>query len=74
MLKLWSLKISVHAGDVKAVLRVFSIEVPVHEKTDLDEEAIVKRLRKVRFGFSTFCVRMILSFAMQAGGASYDGV
>jgi len=39
-------KISVHAGDVKAVLRVFSIEVPVHEKTDLDEEAIVKRLRK----------------------------
>ncbi|EIM89160.1 ADF-like domain-containing protein [Stereum hirsutum FP-91666 SS1] len=39
-------KISVQAGDVKTVLRVFSIEVAAREKDDLNEEPIVIRLRK----------------------------
>jgi len=39
-------KVSVHAADVKAVLRSFSIEVAAREKDDLKEEPIVKRLRK----------------------------
>ncbi|KAJ3540856.1 hypothetical protein NM688_g6166 [Phlebia brevispora] len=39
-------KISVHAADVKQVLRVFSIEVPAREKDDLKEEPIVIKLRK----------------------------
>ncbi|EPQ52239.1 ADF-like domain-containing protein [Gloeophyllum trabeum ATCC 11539] len=39
-------KISVHAADVKQVLRVYSIEVAAREKDDLNEEPIVKRLRK----------------------------
>jgi len=39
-------KISVHAADVKTVLRVFSIEVAAREKDDLKEDPIVKRLRK----------------------------
>lgn len=41
-------KISVHAADVKAVLRVYSIEVPAREKDDLNEDPIVVKLRKVR--------------------------
>ncbi|KAG5643637.1 hypothetical protein DXG03_000563 [Asterophora parasitica] len=41
-------KISVQAADVKAVLRVFSIEVAAREKDDLNEDPIVVRLRKVR--------------------------
>ncbi|KAJ7598872.1 ADF-like domain-containing protein [Mycena floridula] len=39
-------KISVHAADVKGVLRVFSIEVAAREKDDLNEDPIVVRLRK----------------------------
>ncbi|RDB30127.1 Coactosin [Hypsizygus marmoreus] len=39
-------KISVQAGDVKRVLRVFSIEVAAREKDDLTEDPIVVRLRK----------------------------
>jgi len=39
-------KISVHAADVKTVLRVYSIEVAAEKKEDLNEEPIVKRLRK----------------------------
>ncbi|KAI0346147.1 actin depolymerizing protein [Trametopsis cervina] len=39
-------KISVHAADVKQVLRVYSIEVPAREKDDLKEEPIVIKLRK----------------------------
>jgi len=39
-------KISVHAADVKAILRVYSIEVPAREKDDLKEDPIVVRLRK----------------------------
>ncbi|EEB98757.1 hypothetical protein MPER_01684, partial [Moniliophthora perniciosa FA553] len=39
-------KISVHAADVKSVLRVYSIEVAAREKDDLNEEPIVVRLRK----------------------------
>lgn len=39
-------KISVHAADVKTVLRVYSIEVAAREKDDLNEEPIVVRLRK----------------------------
>lgn len=42
------LQISVHAADVKQVLRVYSIEVPAREKDDLKEEPIVIKLRKVR--------------------------
>ena len=41
-------QISVHAADVKSVLRVFSLEVPAREKDDLKEEPIIVRLRKVR--------------------------
>lgn len=39
-------KISVHAADVKQVLRVYSIEVPAREKDDLKEDPIVAKLRK----------------------------
>ncbi|KII84287.1 hypothetical protein PLICRDRAFT_57689 [Plicaturopsis crispa FD-325 SS-3] len=39
-------KISVHAADVKAVLRAYSIEVAAREKDDLNEGPIVIRLRK----------------------------
>lgn len=39
-------KISVHAADVKKVLRVYSIEVPAREKDDLKEDPIVVKLRK----------------------------
>lgn len=45
-------KISVHTADVKSVLRTFSIEVAAKDKDDLDEEAIVVRLRKVRSSFA----------------------
>ncbi|KAG6377430.1 ADF-like domain-containing protein [Boletus reticuloceps] len=40
-------KISVHAANVKQVLRVYSIEVAAREKDDLKEEPIISRLRKV---------------------------
>ncbi|KAJ3815236.1 actin depolymerizing protein [Lentinula edodes] len=39
-------KISVHAADVKAVLRVYSFEVAAQEKDDINEDPIVLRLRK----------------------------
>ncbi|KIP12109.1 hypothetical protein PHLGIDRAFT_113898 [Phlebiopsis gigantea 11061_1 CR5-6] len=39
-------KISVHAADVKQVLRVFSVEVPAREKDDLKEDPIIIKLRK----------------------------
>jgi len=39
-------KISVQTADVKAVLRVYSIEVAAREKDDLKEDPIVVRLRK----------------------------
>ncbi|KAH7907294.1 hypothetical protein BJ138DRAFT_1070480 [Hygrophoropsis aurantiaca] len=39
-------KISVHTADVKSVFRVYSIEVPAHEKNDLNEDPIVVKLRK----------------------------
>ncbi|KAJ8593681.1 ADF-like domain-containing protein [Rhizopogon salebrosus TDB-379] len=39
-------KISVHAADVKQVLRVYSIEVAAREKDDLKEDPIIVRLRK----------------------------
>jgi hypothetical protein len=39
-------KVSVHAADVKQVLRVFSIEVAAREKDDLKEDPIIVRLRK----------------------------
>ncbi|KAI9569955.1 ADF-like domain-containing protein [Boletus coccyginus] len=39
-------KISVHAANVKEVLRVYSIEVAAREKDDLKEEPIITRLRK----------------------------
>lgn len=39
-------KISVHAADVKQVLRVYSIEVPARERDDLKEDPIVVKLRK----------------------------
>lgn len=40
-------QISVHAADVKQVLRVYSIEVPARERDDLKEDPIVVKLRKV---------------------------
>ncbi|TFK73494.1 ADF-like domain-containing protein [Pluteus cervinus] len=39
-------KISVHTADVKATLRIYSIEVAAREKDDLNEDPIVTRLRK----------------------------
>lgn len=42
------IQVSVHAADVKQVLRAFSIDVAARDKDDLDEEPIVVRLRKVR--------------------------
>jgi len=39
-------KISVHAADVKSILRVYSIEVAARERDDLNEDPIVVRLRK----------------------------
>ncbi|KAN0084199.1 hypothetical protein V8E55_007703 [Tylopilus felleus] len=39
-------KISVHAANVKQVLRVYSIEVAAREKDDLKEDPIISRLRK----------------------------
>ncbi|EJU02394.1 actin depolymerizing protein [Dacryopinax primogenitus] len=39
-------KVSVHAGDVKQVLRQYSIEVAARERGDLEEGPIVVRLRK----------------------------
>jgi hypothetical protein len=39
-------KISVHAANIKEVLRVYSIEVAAREKDDLKEEPIISRLRK----------------------------
>jgi hypothetical protein len=38
---------------VKSVLRVYSIEVAAEKKEDLNEEPIIKRLRKVRTSVST---------------------
>jgi len=38
-------KISVHAADVKSVLRVYSIEVAAREMDDLKEDPIIVRLR-----------------------------
>lgn len=38
---------------MKTVLRVYSIEVAAEKKEDLNEEPIVKRLRKVRTLVST---------------------
>ncbi|KAF8649600.1 hypothetical protein AX16_005691 [Volvariella volvacea WC 439] len=40
------LVISVHAADVKTVLRVYSIEVAAREKDDLNEDPIIVKLRK----------------------------
>ncbi|KZT60900.1 actin depolymerizing protein [Calocera cornea HHB12733] len=39
-------KVSVQAADVKRVLPAYSIDVPAHERRDLDEEPIVVKLRK----------------------------
>ncbi|KAG1901449.1 cytoskeletal proteon, partial [Suillus fuscotomentosus] len=39
-------QISVHAADVKQVLCVYSIEVPIRQKDDLEEDPIVVELRK----------------------------
>jgi len=39
-------KISVQTADVKAILKVFSIEVAAREKDDMNEGPIVIRLRK----------------------------
>ncbi|KAF8312098.1 actin depolymerizing protein [Clavulina sp. PMI_390] len=39
-------KVSVHAADVKRVLKVYSLEVAAENATDLAEEPIVKKLRK----------------------------
>ncbi|KAJ8487675.1 hypothetical protein ONZ45_g14248 [Pleurotus djamor] len=46
-------RISVHAADVKSVLRVYSIEVAAREKGDLDEDPIVIKLRKVNSSSAT---------------------
>lgn len=52
-------KISVHAADVKSVLRVFSIEVPAREKDDLKEDPIIVKLRKVRTSRCFYAVELI---------------
>jgi len=40
-------KVSVQAGDVKNVLSSFSLELAMEDKAELDEEAVVIKLRKV---------------------------
>ena len=45
------IQISMHAADVKSILRVYSIEVAARERDDLNEDPIVVRLRKVRTFF-----------------------
>ena len=42
------LQVSVHSADVKGVICVYSLEVPARDKSDLEEDPIVIRLRKVR--------------------------
>jgi len=66
-------QISVHAADVKQVLRVYSVEVAAREKDDLKEDPIVVRLRKVS-GLIVCRYPSVLTLIYQAGGASYDGV
>ncbi|KZP15308.1 ADF-like domain-containing protein [Athelia psychrophila] len=39
-------KVSVHAADVKTVLRAYSIEADASKKEDLNEDPIILRLRK----------------------------
>ncbi|TYJ54754.1 hypothetical protein B9479_004602 [Cryptococcus floricola] len=39
-------RVSVHAADVKKVLRAYSIEVSASTKADLDQDEIVTRLRR----------------------------
>ncbi|KAG8853627.1 hypothetical protein FRB96_008044 [Tulasnella sp. 330] len=39
-------KVSVHAGEVKQVLNSYSIDVSAGEKSEVDQEHIVTRLRK----------------------------
>ncbi|KIY72678.1 ADF-like domain-containing protein [Cylindrobasidium torrendii FP15055 ss-10] len=39
-------KVSVHAADVKNVIRLFSIELDAHEAGDFDYDRVVKRLRQ----------------------------
>ncbi|GAA6027184.1 hypothetical protein JCM8097_002464 [Rhodosporidiobolus ruineniae] len=39
-------KLSVHAADVKKVLRVYSVDVPANSAADLSEAPIVERLKK----------------------------
>lgn len=47
------------AADVKKVLPAYSIDVPAHEKGNLDEEEIVKKLRKVRYSASMSLARFM---------------
>lgn len=47
LLRVLSVKISVHTADVKQALRVYSLEVAARDKEDLKEEPIVVKLRKV---------------------------
>ena len=49
LLRVPSVKISVHTADVKQALRVYSLEVAARDKEDLKEEPIVVKLRKVCF-------------------------
>jgi hypothetical protein len=65
-------RVSVHAADVKRVLRSYSIDVPASSVDDLDEKALVVRLRKVRSGVLSDGLASL--HVQQAGGASYDGV
>jgi len=39
-------KVSVQLADVKRILRVYSADISAHDKDDLKEEPIVKKLRK----------------------------
>lgn len=67
-------QISVHASDVKRVLRTYSLDVSASGKDDLIEEQIVARLRKVPFLCVILTTYLDISLFSQAGGASYDGV
>jgi len=66
----FDVQISVHAADVKTVLRVYSIEVAAEKKEDLIEEPIVKRLRKVRPPLYLVFVHSYLSSFRPAGRAT----
>lgn len=57
-------QVSVQAADVKSVIQVYSIEVAARDVSDLDEEPIVLRLRKV--STSSILTQLIEGYPLHA--------